>query len=211
VSRGWIGVQVQPVTSEIAESIGLKKTEGALVSDPQANGPAAKAGIEAGDVITAVNGAVVKDARDLARQIGSIAPGTSIKLTVWRKGEEKTVSLALGELPNQREARAATPDNAMPHAGERPKLGLTLAPAGQVAGSGSEGVVVTKVDPDGIASEHGFQTGDVILEVAGKKVSHPSDVRSALNDAQKDGKRSVLMRVKSGDGTKFVALRLGRA
>jgi serine protease Do len=80
-----------------------------------------------------------------------------------------------------------------------------------VAGSGSEGVVVTKVDPSGIASEHGFQTGDVILEVGGKKVAHPSDVRSALNDAQKGGKRSVLMRVKSGDGTKFVALPLGRA
>ena len=211
VSRGWIGVQIQPVTAEIAESIGLKKAEGALVSDPQPNGPAAKAGIEAGDVITAVNGVAVKDARDLARQIGSIAPGSSAKLTVWHKGEEKTVSLALGELPNQREARATTPDNATPHGGEVPKLGLTLAPAGQVAGSGSEGVVVTKVDPDGIASEHGFQTGDVILEVAGKKVSHPSDVRNALNEAQKDGKRSVLMRVKSGDGTKFVALRLGRA
>jgi serine protease Do len=211
VSRGWIGVQIQPVTAEIAESIGLKKAEGALVSDPQANGPAAKAGIEAGDVITAVNGVAVKDARDLARQIGSIAPGSSVNLTVWRKGEEKTVSLALGEMPNQREARVATPDNATPHGGELPKLGLTLAPAGQVAGSGSDGVVVTKVDPDGIASEHGFQTGDVILEVAGKKVSHPSDVRNALNEAQKDGKRSVLMRVKSGDGTKFVALRLGRA
>jgi serine protease Do len=211
VSRGWIGVQIQPVTSEIAESIGLKKAEGALVSDPQANGPAAKAGIEAGDVITAVNGVVVKDARDLARQIGSIAPSTSVKLTVWHKGEEKTVTLALGEMPNQREARATTQDNATPHGGEVPKLGLTLAPAGQVAGSGSEGVVVTKVDPDGIASEHGFKTGDVILEVAGKKVSHPSDVRSALSEAQKDGKRSVLMRVKSGDGTKFVALRLGRA
>jgi serine protease Do len=80
-----------------------------------------------------------------------------------------------------------------------------------VAGSGPEGVVVTKVDPTGIASEHGFQTGDVILEVGGKKVAHPSDVRSALNDAQKGGKRSVLMRVKSGDSTKFVALPLGRA
>ena len=211
VTRGWIGVQIQPVTAEIAESMGLKKPEGALVADPQANGPAAKAGVEAGDVITAVNGVAVKDARDLARQIGSIAPGSSAKLTVWHKGQEKSVSVTLGEMPNQREARATSPDNATPHAGEVPKLGLTLAPAGQVAGSGSEGVVVTKVDPDGIASEHGLQTGDVILEVAGKKVAHPSDVRSALNEAQKDGKRSVLMRVKSGDGTKFVALRLGRA
>jgi serine protease Do len=211
VTRGWIGVQIQPVTAEIAESIGLKKAEGALVSDPQANGPAAKAGIEAGDVITAVNGAAVKDARDLARQIGSIAPGTSVKLTVWRKGEEKNLSVSLGELPNQREVRATTPDTLTPNSSDVPRLGLTLAPAGQVAGSGSEGVVVTKVDPNGVASEHGFQTGDVILEVGGKKVAHPADVRSALNEAQKDGKRSVLMRVKSGDATKFVALRLGRA
>jgi serine protease Do len=211
VTRGWIGVQIQPVTAEIAESIGLKQAEGALVSDPQANGPAAKAGVEAGDVITAVNGAAVKDARDLARQIGSIAPGTSVKLTVWRKGEEKNVSVSLGELPNQREARATTPDTLTPNGSDVPRLGLTLAPAGQVAGSGSEGVVVTKVDPNGVASEHGFQTGDVILEVGGKKVAHPADVRSALNEAQKDGKRSVLMRVKSGDATKFVALRLGRA
>jgi serine protease Do len=210
VTRGWIGVQIQPVTAEIADSMGLKKPEGALVAEPQANGPAAKAGIEAGDVITAVNGVAVKDAKDLARQIGAIAPGSSVKITLWHKGQEKNVSLALGEMPNQREARAM-PDNATPHGGDVPKLGLTLAPAGQVAGSGSEGVVVTNIDPNGVASEHGFQTGDVILEVAGKKVSNPADVRTAVNDAQKDGKRSVLMRVKSGDTTKFVALRLGRA
>ena len=80
-----------------------------------------------------------------------------------------------------------------------PRLGLTLAPAGEVAGSGSEGVVVTDVEPDGIAAEHGFKTGDVILEVAGKTVASPADVRDALGDAQKDGKRTVLMRVKSGD------------
>jgi serine protease Do len=211
VTRGWIGVQIQPVTAEIAESIGLKKVEGALVADPQANGPAAKAGIQAGDVITAVDGAVIKDAKDLARHIGSIAPGTSVKVTVWRKGEEKNLSVALGELPNVREARAIAPDGSTSQGSDVTRLGLTLAPAGQVAGSGSEGVVVTKVESGGIGSEHGLQTGDVILEVGGKKVSNPADVRSALGEAQKDGKRSVLMRLKSGDATRFVALRLGRA
>jgi serine protease Do len=209
VTRGWIGVQIQPVTMDIAESLGLAKPEGAIVADPQANGPAAKAGVQAGDVITAVDGTAIKDARDLAKRIGSIAPGTSVKVTVWRKGEEKTLSVALGELPNQREARAATPDS--PSHGDVPRLGLTLAPAGQVAGSGSEGVVVTKVDPNGVASEQGFQTGDVILEVGGNKVASPADVRSALAEAQKGGKRSVLMRVKSGEAIKLVALRLGRA
>ena len=212
VSRGWIGVQIQPVTAEIADNLGLKASEGALVADPQPNGPAAKAGIMAGDVITAVNGNAVKDARDLAKQIGGMAPGGTAKLTVWRKGEEKTFSIALGELPNQREARAnAMPDSSGPEGTDVPRLGLTVVPAGQVAGSGSEGVVVTEVDPNGIASDQGVKTGDVILEVGGKKVANPADIRSALKDAQKDGKRTILMRVKSGDATKFVALRLGKA
>jgi serine protease Do len=211
VTRGWIGVQIQPVTLEIAESIGLKTAEGALVAEPQANGPAAKAGVQAGDVITAVNGSPVKDARDLAKQIGALPPGTSVKLTVWRKGEEKSFSLALGELPNQREARTTKSENSSPGHTALPKLGLTLAPAAQVDGSGSEGVVITQLDPDGVASEHGLQTGDVILEVAGKKVSSPADVRNAITDAQKNGKRSILVRVKSGDATKFVALQIGRA
>jgi serine protease Do len=111
VSRGWIGVQIQPVTGEIAESLGLKTAEGALVSDPQASGPAAKAGIVAGDVITAVNGHSIKDPRELALQIGGMAPGSAVQLTVWRKGAEKTISLRLGELPNQRDARTTTPES----------------------------------------------------------------------------------------------------
>ena len=114
VSRGWIGVQIQPVTADLADNLGLKGPEGAMVSDPQENGPAAKAGILAGDVITKVNGAPVRDAKDLARQIGAMAPGATAKLTVWRKGEEKTFSIALGELPNQREAKAGTPDSSRP-------------------------------------------------------------------------------------------------
>ena len=211
VTRGWIGVQIQPVTEEIADNLGLKSPQGALVSEPQANGPATKAGIMAGDVITAVNGNPVKDARDLARQIGSMVPGSTAKLTVWRKGEEKTFSISLGELPNQREARANMPDSSGPEGTDVPRLGLSVVPAGQVAGSGSEGVVVTDVDPNGLASDQGFKTGDVILEVGGKKVANPSDVRSALKDAQKDGKRTILMRVKSGEGTHFVAMPLGKA
>jgi len=90
------------------------------------------------------------------------------------------------------------------------KLGLTLAPANRVDGGGNTGVVVTGVDPSGVAADHGFSTGDVILEVAGKQVSSPSDVRKEIASARTSNKRAVLMRVKSGDNTKFVALPIGR-
>jgi serine protease Do len=207
VTRGWIGVQIQPVTQEIADSLGLKKPEGALVAEPQANGPAAKAGIEAGDVITGVNGDQVKDARDLAKRIGSLAPKATVKLAVVHKGSEKTVSLTLGELPNAREARASSPDAGSDNgASDMGKLGLTLAPAARVAGAGSQGVVVTGVDSSGVAADRGFSTGDVILEIGGKSVSTPADVRNVVSSARTEGKHSVLVRVKSGDNTRFVAL-----
>ena len=208
VTRGWIGVQIQPVTQDIADSLGLKKAEGALVAEPQANSPAQKAGIEAGDVITAVDGKEVKDARDLAKRIGAIAPKASVKLTVLHKGSEKTVNLTLGELPNAKEARADAEGG--DNDADVGKFGLTLAPASRVAGSGAEGVVVTGVDSTGVAADHGFSTGDVILEVAGKSVSTPNDVRDVVASARTEGKRSVLLRVKKGDNTRFVALPLGR-
>ena len=209
VTRGWIGVQIQPVTPEIADSLGLKKAGGALVAEPQANGPAQKAGIEAGDIITSVDGKEVKDARDLAKRIGALAPKTSVKLTVLHKGSEKAVTLTLGELPNTKEARANSEGG--DSGADLGKLGLTLAPAARVAGAGSEGVAVTGVDSSGVAAEHGFATGDVILEVAGKSVSTPADVNSAVASARTEGKRSVLVRVKKGDNMRFVALPLGRA
>jgi serine protease Do len=210
VTRGWIGVQIQPVTKDIADSMGLKNTDGALVAEPQAGSPAVKAGIKAGDVITAVNGEKIGNARELARRIGSLAPGNSVKLTLLQGGSEKTVNVTLGELPAQVEARARGGDD-RGSLNEGAALGLQLAPAGTVAGSGSEGVVVTGVSPDGPAAERGFKTGDVILEVAGKAVANPADVRKALDDARKDNKRTVLLRVKSGEGTRFVALPAGRA
>jgi serine protease Do len=209
VARGWIGVQIQPVTAEIADSLGLKKAGGALVAEAQTGGPAAKAGIESGVVITSVDGTPINDARDLARKIGSMTPGATVKLGVLEKGSEKTVTLTLGELPNQREARASSQDTD-PQGSDVGRLGLTLAPASSVAGAGSQGVVVTAIDPNGAAADLGFKTGDVILDVAGKGVAAPADVRKALADARGVGKRNVLMRVKSGEGTKFVAMPLGR-
>ena len=208
VTRGWIGVQIQPVTPDIADSLGLKKAQGALVAEPQKDSPAVKAGIEAGDVITAVNGRPVKDARDLAKKIGALAPKTSVKLSILHKGSEKTVTLTLGEMPNSKEASAepSKPKTTVDLA----KLGLTLAPASSVAGAGSEGVVVTDVDSSGVAADHGFATGDVILEIAGKSVSTPSEVRKVITSARTEGKHTVLVRVKKGDNTRFVALPVGK-
>ncbi|ABD87400.1 Do family serine endopeptidase [Rhodopseudomonas palustris] len=213
VSRGWIGVQIQPVTQEIADSLGLKKADGALVAEPQADGPAAKAGIQSGDVITAVNDTPVKDARELARTIGGFAPGNSVKLNVIHKGQDKVVNLTLGQLPNTIEAKADVDrgDHGDAKRGsDIPRLGLTLAPAGTVAGAGKDGVVVTEVDPKSAAAERGFKEGDVILEVAGKSVASPTEVREALASAKTENKNSVLIRVRSGGSSRFVAVPLAK-
>jgi serine protease Do len=203
------------VTADIADSLGLKKAEGALVAEPQASGPAAKAGIEAGDVITSVNGEPVKDARELARTIGGLAPGASVKLNVLHKGQDKVVNLTLGQLPNSVEAKADTgkgddQGSAVPRGTDVPKLGLTVAPANSVAGAGKDGVVVTEVDPKSAAAERGFKEGDVILEVAGKNVTSAGDVREAIDAARTGNKNSVLMRVKSGGSSRFVAIPLAK-
>jgi serine protease Do len=209
VTRGWLGVQIQPVTASIADSLGLKKAEGAMVDEPQNGSPAAKAGIESGDVITAVNGTPVKDARSLARTIGMMAPDSSVKLDIVRQGQSKTVSLTLAQMPSEHQAQAdsrqAEPTRGVPH------VGFELAPANQVAGAGGQGVVVVAVDPDGPAAELGFEPGNVILDVGGKTVSNARDVRKAMADAKAQGKHDVLMRVKAGGATHFVALPLGNA
>ena len=207
VTRGWIGVQIQPVTADIADSLGLKTADGALVSEPQNDSPAAKAGIVARDVITTIDGAPVKDAHMLARKIGTMAPGTSVKLGLVRDGNEKTVTLTLGTLPDERQANADAPQGAAEKG--TPKLGLTLAPASAVGGN--QGVAITAVDPNGPAAERGMKSGDVILDVAGKTVSNPSEVTKEIADLHKAGKKTVLMRVKSGNATRFVAIPFGNA
>jgi serine protease Do len=211
VTRGWIGVQIQPLTPDLADSMGLKQTTGALVSEPQPDGPAVKAGIQSGDVITSVDGAAIHDARELARRIGTMAPGASVKLGLIHQGQDKTVTLTLGTLPNEKQADATPQNQREVPDSDVPKLGLTLAPASKVQGSDGNGVVVTAVADGGVAADHGFQVGDIILDVGGKTVSTPADVRKSLADARKEGKRAVLFRVKSSQGTKFVALPLGNA
>jgi len=209
IDRAWLGVQIQPVTAEIADSLGLKKAEGAIVAQPQADSPASKAGIVAGDVITEIDGASIKDSRELARKVGIMAPGTKIKVALVRKGEIKTLALTLGKMPNEQQAKADTSDEKS--AGDTPRLGLNLAPAKDVAGSGDQGVAVVGVDPNGPAAERGIKTGDVILDVAGKAVANTAEVRKALSDARTAGKNTVLLRVKSAEATRFVALPIKKA
>jgi len=205
VNHAFLGVQVQPVTAGIADSLGLKKAQGAIVDKQESGSPAAKAGIKPGDVITAVNGKSVKDARGLARAIGMMAPGNSAKIELVRNGESKTLSVKLAKQPNERSAQAKNhekqAENGVPH------LGVTLAPANDVAGAGNKGVAVVAVDPNGPGASHGLQTGDIILDVGGKSVSNPHDVVSALRDARNSGHHDVLMRVKTANsGTHFVAV-----
>jgi serine protease Do len=208
VTRGWLGVQVQPVTTGIADSLGMKKAEGAMVDEPQNGSPAAKAGVRSGDVVTALDGTPLKDSRDLARKVAALPPGSSVKLDILRNGESKTLNIRLGEMPNRKQANAGSRET-QPDSGASPHIGLRLAPANEVAGSGGKGVVVTAVDPQGSAAEHGFQSGDVIVDVGGKAVGNTSDVRKALSDARSQGKRAVLMRVKTAHSLKFVALPIG--
>jgi len=203
VTRGWIGVQIQPVTPEIADSLGLKATKGALVAEAQANAPAVAAGLKAGDVITAVNGERIDGPRELARKIAAAGPNRSVQLTYWRDGAEKSAHITLGKLP-EREARAERPAKA--EKSTLAGLGVELAPAASLPGAGKDGVVVADIDPEGLAARKGLKTGDVILEAAGKPVARPSDISDALAAARKEGQKAVLLRVKSADGVRFLAL-----
>ena len=200
VTRGFIGVQIQPITKEIADSIGLKDARGALVADTTRDSPAAKAGIRSGDAIVAVDGESIKDARALSMKIASYPPGRSVPLTVWRDGRERTVTIEVGGQDGERRARADAGTSRTEDGQAR--LGLQLAPAQD----GEEGVVIAEIDPQSAAAEKGVRKGDVILDVGGQAVSRPQDVRSAVEAARKDGRKTVLLRVKSREGVRFVAV-----
>jgi serine protease Do len=200
VARGWLGVEIQPVTQDIADSLGLKTASGALVAKESKDAPAAAAGVKIGDVVTAVNGQAVADPRELARRIADLGPKKSADLTIWRNGAQQTLSVTLGAMPNDKEAMNDL-GTSKPNAGQASvaKLGLTLE-------RGHDGVTITDVDPNSAAADHGLQQGDVILEASGKAVEQPAEVAQAFDAARTDGRKSVLLRVKSGDNVRFVAL-----
>jgi len=200
VERGWLGVEIQPVTQDIADSLGLKTASGALVAKENKDAPAAAAGVKIGDVVTAVNGQSVADPRELARRIADLGPKKSADLTIWRNGAQQTVSVTLGAMPNDKEAMNDQGTN-KPDAADTSvaKLGLTLE-------RGRDGVTITDVDPNSVAADKGLQQGDVILEASGKAVERPTEIAQAFDAARADGRKSVLLRVKTGDTVRFVAL-----
>jgi serine protease Do len=202
VERGWIGVEIQPVTPEISESLGLAGEKGALVANAQDNGPAKKAGVVAGDVITAVDGKEVASPRELARIIAGISPGQAVDVTLWRDGKSETVKVNLGELPAEQQAAARSGgDEAPAQTDQLADLGLTIAPA-----EDGKGVVVTDVDPGSDAAERGIQAGDVITTVNSKPVSGGKDIESALKDAASAGRKAVLVQVVREQANRFVTL-----
>jgi serine protease Do len=203
VSRGYLGVQIQPLTKDLAEGLGLDRSKGALVNSTESGTPAAKAGLRSGDVLVSVNGQPVADARDLSRRIAGIKPGSKVDIVYLRDGKERTAQVELGLLPNRDTASLQGRDDRGAEKSSL-RLGLQLAPAGR----GEEGVAVVEVDPDGPAAGKGIREGDTILEVGGKAVSSPSDVADGIKAARSDGRKAVLMRVKSREGTRFVAISL---
>ncbi len=205
VRRGYLGVMIQRVSQDMAESLGLNKVGGAIVDKTEPGTPASAAGLAVGDVITEVDGHKIADAGDLTRRIGDMKPGAQVQLTYWRNGVDQTVSVTLASQPG---AQVAVAENAgVAHHW----LGLRLAPANQVAGAGDTGVAITGVAPDGRAAAKGLKDGDVILKVAGKAVSTPAELRSDLDSARKDGKKAVLLQVKTAAGDRFVAFALPNA
>jgi serine protease Do len=204
VQRGWLGVEIQPVTSDIAESLGLKSESGALVSSAQDNGPGKKAGITAGDVITQVDGKDVASPKELARLIGAYPPGKSVDVTVWRDGKSQSVKVDLGTLPLS-DKQASADDQQQPAAPAKPDtladLGLTVTKS-----ENGKGLVVTDVDPDSDAADRGIQPGDVITAVNSNEVNGIDDVSKAMADAVKSGRKAVLMQITRDDNNRFVAL-----
>ncbi|MCV0428334.1 MAG: Do family serine endopeptidase [Roseibium sp.] len=207
VVRGWLGVQIQNVTDDIAESLGLNEARGALVAEAQENSPAEKAGLRSGDTILAVDGTSVEGPRDLSRIVAAYDPDTSIDVTIWRDGEEQDISVTLGRLQEQVADAAPQVDDTKTSLDD---LGLVLTTKAE-AGLEGEGVVIADIAPDGPAAEKRLNTGDVILEVAGMKVNSPADVLKALDKAEDDGRKAVLMRVESNNNVRFVALPMNLA
>ncbi|WP_373503872.1 Do family serine endopeptidase [Aestuariivirga sp.] len=198
VTRGWLGVQIQPVTEDIAESLGLSDAKGAIVADVTDESPALAAGIKQGDTILKMGDKDISDSRDLARKVAQIKPGQSVPMTLVRDGKTMELSVEIGTMPSEPKMASSDKGDKSDAAVSLANLGIKVAPAQDGAG-----VTITEVKPDSAAAERGLKAGDTILEVAGTEVHGPADIRSALKE---NTKKRVLMLVKSSDGQRFVAL-----
>ncbi|MFT4121774.1 Do family serine endopeptidase [Bradyrhizobium sp.] len=213
--RGWLGVRIQGVTDEIAESLNIKPARGALVAGVDDKGPAKPAGIEPGDVVVKFDGKDIKDPKDLSRVVADTAVGKDVEVVVIRKGKEETRKVTLGRLqdPDKVQAAVKTDEPAPEKPVTQKALGLDLATLSKDLRTrykikdSVKGVVVTNVDAGSDAAEKRLSAGDVIVEVAQEAVSSGADIQKRVDQLKKDGKKSVLLLVSNGDGElRFVAL-----
>ena len=208
VVRGRIGVQIEPVTKEVAESLGLSKAQGAVVRMVEPGGPAAKAGLEAGDIITKFNGVTVETAGDLPRLVGGTKPGTKSVLQVFRRGAYKDLGITVVELDLEKAAKAAAGDNApaesKPTAVASLGLGLTDLTSAQKAELKINGGVLVE-ELGGPAARAGLRPGDVILSVGNTQVANVRQFESALAKLEKG--RPVNVLVRRGDSAQYVLIR----
>jgi serine protease Do len=216
VRRGWLGVKIQQVTDEIAESLNIKPARGALVAGVDDKGPAKPAGIEPGDVIIKFDGKDIKEMRDLAKIVGDTPVGKDVPVVVVRKGKEETKTVRLGRLedtPQQASVKTDAPTEEKSVV--QKALGLNLAGMSEdlrkkfKIKDGVKGVVITGVDANSAAQEKRLNAGDVIVKVSDEEVANPADVQKRIDQLKKDGKKTALLLVANTDGdVRFVALTL---
>ncbi|MGM0561730.1 MAG: DegQ family serine endoprotease [Pseudomonadota bacterium] len=221
VERGWLGVRIQQVTPELAEGLGLDEEKGALVASVEPDGPADQAGIRAGDVILEFAGEDVERMRDLPRIVAAVSAGEDVEIVVWRNGEEETLNATIAE--QTEESMAAFGGSRSQPEGEGDversldRLGATLSGLDEETRErlglpeDMSGVVVTDVDPDGRAASQGLAPGDVIEQVDGQEVTSPSEVAERLEQATRDGKKTVVLLVERDGSPLFLGFRLGDA
>ena len=219
VERGYLGVNIQSITPEIASSLNIASPKGAIVAEVVPGGPAATSGFQQGDVVVALNGRTVEDSRDLTRHIASLPAGVSATFTIIRNGEQRDLTAKIGHRPDQRVAAddGGNGSDAGPSQGSAvvQSMGLGLAAVTPQTrrnfniDAGVDGVLVTRVDPNSDAGDKGIQPGDVVLSVANKPVRTPKEVQSVVTAARSSGRHTVLLLVATQGGTRFVAVDIG--
>jgi len=218
VHRGWLGVRIQAVPDEIAESLGLDKARGALVASVSDKGPAQAAGIQPGDVILDFDGKDVSDMRRLPRLVAETPVDRTVAVTLWRKRAQTTVQVKVGRLEESDQQLASTKE-APKKTGRSESslvktLGLTLSGITPELkdkyslGEDAKGVVVVEVAKDSSAADKGFHPGDVIMEAAQEEVTTPQDLAARIDEAKKAGRKSILLLVQRQGDLRFVALRV---